>query len=187
MHRILLLFAIIFCVDLGACASTPKYCSHAPQSRPSAVERSPTETGIPKLAIRLSPPVRNYSERRITSTFGHRWGQDLSRKKRHEGVDIKAGAGEEIIAAASGTVVFSGHQHGYGNIVIIDHGNEIATAYAHLFYACVRKGESVEAGQRIGRAGKRGSATGVHLHFEVRLRGDAIDPAPHLCLDSVAR
>ena len=104
----------------------------------------------------------------------------------HEGIDIKARPGEEIIAAASGSVAFAGRQRGYGNVVIVDHGSGIRTLYAHLFYACVRRGELVGAGQRIGRAGKRGSATGTHLHFEVRRRGTALDPTPYLWLDSGA-
>jgi murein DD-endopeptidase MepM/ murein hydrolase activator NlpD len=99
-------------------------------------------------------------------------------------VDIKAGQGEEILAAASGKVAFSGHKRGYGTVVIVDHGNGVSTLYAHLFYASVRKGESIGAGETIGRAGRRGRATGTHLHFEVRYQGSPIDPVPHLWLDS---
>jgi murein DD-endopeptidase MepM/ murein hydrolase activator NlpD len=71
--------------------------------------------------------------------------------------------------------------------VIVDHGGGISTLYAHLFYATVRRGEAVGAGETVGRAGRRGSATGTHLHFELRRNGAAIDPAPHLWLDSGRR
>ena len=99
-------------------------------------------------------------------------------------MDIKARPGEEILAAASGIVVYSGHKRGYGTVVIIDHGSGVSTLYAHLFHASVREGESIGRGEPVGRAGKRGRATGTHLHFEVMRSGSPIDPVPHLWLDS---
>jgi murein DD-endopeptidase MepM/ murein hydrolase activator NlpD len=167
-------------ISFYACTPAPKYRSRGPQLEPAASRAVPAGKSAPALAIRLTPPVRNYDPRRITSPFGERINPHFPGGRRHDGIDIGAVAGEEIIAAASGIVVFAGRQRGYGNIVIIDHGRGITTVYAHLFYACVRKGESVGAGRRIGRAGKRGRATGVHLHFELRRDGVPIDPAPYL-------
>ena len=88
------------------------------------------------------------------------------------------------IRAATGSVSFSGRKRGYGDVVIIDHGNGVSTLYAHLVSAAVKAGESIGAGEIVGRAGKRGRATGTHLHFEVRRSGSPIDPVPHLWLDS---
>jgi murein DD-endopeptidase MepM/ murein hydrolase activator NlpD len=164
----------------GGCAPAPKYRSH-----PGPIEAAPRQgvsgdAGIPDLGIRLLSPVKGFDPARITSPFGIR----PSTGRRHDGVDIKAKPGEEILAAASGIVAFSGRQRGYGNVVILDHGNGVSTLYAHLFYASVRAGDSIRAGEAVGRAGKRGRATGTHLHFEVRRRGSPIDPAPQLWLDS---
>ena len=162
----------------AACTPAPKYRTH-PIREPDGPEIVPQREGIPALGISLAPPVHDFIRSRVTSPFGT--GADPgSRGRRHDGVDIKARAGEEILAAAGGTVIFAGRQRGYGNVIMVDHGAGIVTVYAHLFYACVRKGDRVGAGATIGRAGKRGTATGVHLHFEVRRRGVAIDPAPYL-------
>jgi len=186
VHRILIPIAlIILCVSNG-CTPAPKYRARPPASELTAAEGNTRPDSIPPLGLRLYPPVKDFAARRITSPFGTRSRRGSGGSGMHEGIDIKARPGEEIIAAASGSVAFAGRQRGYGNVVIVDHGGGISTLYAHLFYACVRAGESVGAGKRIGRAGKRGSATGVHLHFELRRRGAALDPTPYLWLDSGA-
>lgn len=169
---------IVACLALAACTPAPKYRTHPIEERggPETVLR---REGIPQLGIRLAPPVQSFARSRVTSPFGTS-ADPGSRGRRHDGIDIKASANEKILAAAAGTVTFAGRQRGYGNVVMVDHGGGIVTVYAHLFYACVRKGDRVGAGATIGRAGKRGTATGVHLHFEVRLNGVAIDPAPYL-------
>ncbi len=178
----LLIAAVLsaMCV-LDGCAPAPKYRSH-PESLPigpqETVSRDRAE--VADLGIGLLPPVKKFSLARITSPFG----RPPANARRHDGVDIKARPGEEVLAAASGTVVFSGHKRGYGTVVIIDHGRGVSTLYAHLFHASVREGESVGTGETVGRAGKRGRATGTHLHFEVRRSGSPIDPVPHLWLDS---
>jgi hypothetical protein len=165
---------------MSGCTPAPKYLAGS-GTRPLEDRETDSPCGrSPALGIRLYPPVKGFRLARITSPFGFR----ASDGRRHDGVDIKARPGEEILAAASGSVAFSGRMSGYGNVVILDHGNGISSLYAHLFYASVRKGESVGVGETIGRAGKRGRATGTHLHFEVRRNGAPIDPVPHLCLDS---
>jgi murein DD-endopeptidase MepM/ murein hydrolase activator NlpD len=165
---------------MNGCAPAPKYRAH-PETRSLAVQDTARrDRGIPNLGIRLYPPVKGFSPARITSPFG----SPPSNDRRHDGVDIKAASGEEILAAASGIVAFSGRKRGYGTVVILDHRNGVSTLYAHLFYASAREGESIGAGETVGRAGRRGRATGTHLHFEVRRGGSPIDPLPHLWLDS---
>ena len=165
---------------MNGCAPAPKYRSHQEPRKEPPRDTASRDAETPDLGLRLHPPVKGFSAARITSHFGIR----SSTGRRHDGVDIKAEQGEEILAASSGKVAFSGHKRGYGTVVILDHGNGLSTLYAHLFYASVRKGESIGAGETLGRAGRRGKATGTHLHFEVRYQGSAIDPVPHLSLDS---
>jgi murein DD-endopeptidase MepM/ murein hydrolase activator NlpD len=109
----------------------------------------------------------------ITSGFGWRWGRI------HEGIDIGAACGTPIRAAASGTVVYAGWMDGYGNIIVIDHGGGMATAYAHQSALYVGGG-SVSQGQTIGAVGSTGHSTGCHLHFEVRVNGTPVDPLGYL-------
>ena len=170
---------MIACFALAACTPAPKFRTHPIEERGGGPETVSHAEGIPALGIKLAPPIQNFTHSRVISPFGTS-ADPGPRGRRHDGIDIKASAGEEVLAAAGGTVVFAGRQRGYGNVVMVDHGAGIVTLYAHLFYACVRKGDRVGAGATIGRAGKRGTATGVHLHFEVRVNGVAIDPAPYL-------
>jgi murein DD-endopeptidase MepM/ murein hydrolase activator NlpD len=109
----------------------------------------------------------------VVSPFGWRWG------RMHEGVDIAAGYGSPIAAAASGTVIYAGWMGGYGNLIIIDHGGGIATAYAHQSSFAVGGGP-VSQGQTIGYVGCTGHCFGPHLHFEVRVNGSAVDPLGYL-------
>jgi murein DD-endopeptidase MepM/ murein hydrolase activator NlpD len=109
----------------------------------------------------------------VTSGFGWRWG------RMHEGIDISAPTGTAVHAAASGTVIFAGWMGGYGQLIVIDHGNGLATAYAHLSSIWIGGG-SVSQGQAIGAVGCTGSCTGPHLHFEVRVNGSAVDPMGYL-------
>jgi murein DD-endopeptidase MepM/ murein hydrolase activator NlpD len=109
----------------------------------------------------------------VTSGYGWRWG------RMHEGIDIGAPCGTPIRAAASGTIVYAGWMDGYGNIVIIDHGGGIGTAYGHQSAIYVGGG-SVSQGQTIGAVGSTGHSTGCHLHFEVRVNGTPVDPLGYL-------
>jgi murein DD-endopeptidase MepM/ murein hydrolase activator NlpD len=109
----------------------------------------------------------------ITSTYGPRWGSF------HYGIDIAAPTGTPVRAAASGRVIIAGWSGGYGNLVVIDHGNGLATAYAHLSAIWIGGG-SVSQGQGIGAVGCTGSCTGPHLHFEVRVNGSAVNPMGYL-------
>ena len=111
---------------------------------------------------------------KLTSKFGRRWG------KKHEGIDMGSNAGLDIRAAAGGIVAFAGRQRGYGNTLIIDHGRGIKTLYGHNSRLLVRKDQRIRQGQKVSIMGKSGRSTGVHLHFEVRIRGDARDPLRYL-------
>jgi murein DD-endopeptidase MepM/ murein hydrolase activator NlpD len=109
----------------------------------------------------------------ITSGFGWRWG------RMHEGIDIGAACGTPIRAAASGTIVYAGWMDGYGNLIVIDHGGGLATAYGHQSALYVGGG-SVSQGQTIGAVGSTGHSTGCHLHFEVRVNGTPANPLNYL-------
>jgi len=110
----------------------------------------------------------------ITSPFGWRWG------RLHQGIDIGASTGTPIHAAAAGTVIYCGWEEGYGNFVVIDHGGNLATAYGHQSAIAVACGQSVAQGQVIGYVGCTGHCTGPHLHFEVRIDGNPVDPMGYL-------
>ena len=98
----------------------------------------------------------------------------------HDGVDIGAPTGTPIAAFAGGTVTYAGPRGGYGNVVIVEHAGGLETRYAHQSAIDVVVGQRVEAGQVVGRVGATGTATGPHLHFEIRRDGSSIDPAPYL-------
>ena len=110
----------------------------------------------------------------VVSGFGMRWG------RMHEGIDIGCAYGTPNRAAAAGTVIHAGWLGGYGNLVVVDHGNGLSTAYAHASSILVGVGQSVSQGQTVSLVGSTGHATGPHLHFEVRVNGVAVDPLLYL-------
>lgn len=113
----------------------------------------------------------------FTSGFGIRRHPIFGIRRMHNGQDIAAPHGTPVLAAADGRVIYTGWFGGYGRIVIIDHGQNISTLYAHLSQILTRTGAQVRQGQAIGRVGSTGYATGPHVHFEVRVDGRPIDPA----------
>ena len=116
----------------------------------------------------------------ITSTFGPRMHPIFHVIRMHTGVDFGASAGIPIEAAADGVVVSAGPLGGYGNATVIDHGNSLATLYAHQSAINVTAGQRVIRGEVIGLVGCTGFCTGPHLHFEVRVNGTPVDPLPYL-------
>jgi virulence factor Mce-like protein len=110
----------------------------------------------------------------ITSPYGPRWG------RMHTGIDIDGVTGQPVVASADGTVVLAAYYSGYGNAVIIDHGNGFSTLYGHLSSIDVDTGDEVRQGQVVGAVGCTGNCTGDHLHFEIRIDGVPIDPLPYL-------
>jgi murein DD-endopeptidase MepM/ murein hydrolase activator NlpD len=116
----------------------------------------------------------------ITSPFGMRTDPITGRWQLHSGVDIGADYGVPIQAAADGQVIFAGWYGGYGNAIIIDHGSDYSTLYAHCSAMYVQANQPVRRGQVIGAVGATGWATGPHLHFEIRVRGVPVDPLTRL-------
>jgi lysostaphin len=98
----------------------------------------------------------------------------------HEGIDFIVDVGTPVLAAAGGVVQFAGFHPQYGNMIDIDHGNDLVTRYAHLSKVLVKEGDLLQRGRRIGDSGNTGRTTGPHLHFEVRYRGLAQNPMKFL-------
>lgn len=132
----------------------------------SSGSSAPVVTGTGQLSWPVSGPV--------TSPFGVRWG------RMHEGIDIAVGTGTPVHAAAGGTVLYAGWMEGYGNLVVIDHGNGLSTAYGHNSSLASSVGQSVSVGQVIAYSGSTGHSTGPHVHFEVRVNGSPVDPLGYL-------
>ncbi len=120
------------------------------------------------------------AEGEITSPFGWRVHPIFGTQRLHTGIDIGADYGDGIRAADGGVVIHSDWMGGYGNAVIIDHGNGISTLYAHNSQLLVSEGQTVAKGQTVARCGSTGYSTGPHLHFEVRQNGSPVNPLNYL-------
>lgn len=168
---------------------------------PNVIKRSANAISIPlevaglssanKSDSKLEPKLESkYEEHSIVSSsvsvgsnFGYRRDPFTRRAKFHAGVDLKAHWGDAVGASQTGIVQFAGWYHGYGNLVIVDHGGGVTTHYAHLSSFDVEPGTHVERGTIVGRAGSTGRATSPHLHYEVRIDGNATNPLHPLALD----
>ena len=133
---------------------------------PSASSPPPPAAGTGALAWPVSGPV--------TSGFGPRWG------RMHEGIDIAVPTGTPVRAAGAGRVIYAGWLGGYGNLVVVDHGGGLSTAYAHNSSFAASVGQSVATGTVIALSGNTGNSSGPHVHFEVRVGGNAVDPLGYL-------
>lgn len=135
---------------------------------PTLRQHSPWMPTAP-VAITLDPD-------RVSSAYGVRKDPISGTTRMHQGVDIPMAHGDDVRSLKGGTVVESQTRGGYGQTVVVDHGEGLTTRYAHLSSRQVQVGDTVAAGQIVGLAGQTGRATGPHLHLEVRSNGVAIDP-----------
>jgi murein DD-endopeptidase MepM/ murein hydrolase activator NlpD len=115
-----------------------------------------------------------------SSPFGVRMDPIVHEAAMHTGIDFRGDVGDPIRATAAGTVTIAGWSGGYGNMVEIDHGNGLATRYGHLSEIAVDVGDSVRSGEVVGKLGSTGRSTGPHLHYEVRVKGEPVDPQKFL-------
>jgi murein DD-endopeptidase MepM/ murein hydrolase activator NlpD len=116
----------------------------------------------------------------IESGFGPRFHPILGYSRMHNGLDMHCESGDAIVAAEAGTVILAGTKGGFGKTIMIDHGGGMVTLYAHQSGYAVSTGDSVGAGQVVGYCGSTGLSTGPHLHFEVRINGNPVNPANYL-------
>ena len=116
------------------------------------------------------------TEGRVSSAYGWRSDPIHGKRAHHSGMDIAAPQGSPIRSVRDGRVVFAGERGGYGNVVIVDHGDGLQTRYAHCSELKVAKGQRVQAGEIVGSVGHTGRATGDQLHFEAQKNGISIDP-----------
>lgn len=134
-------------------------------------------TAIPAVAVPSRTPLDDF---RRTSGFGMRVHPVLGGLRGHKGVDLAAPTGTPIYATADGVVTKAEWFNAYGNFIAIGHGSELETRFGHLSRIAVSAGQRVRKGDLIGYVGSTGRSTGPHLHYEVRVDGAAVDPAPYM-------
>jgi murein DD-endopeptidase MepM/ murein hydrolase activator NlpD len=143
---------------------------HRIRTTASSLDALETEIG----AIPVRRPASGAPD--VTSAFGMRLDPFLRQPAMHTGIDFRGEPGDPVYATAAGRVAQAERNGGYGLMVEIDHGNGLVTRYAHLSAISVANGASVAPGGLIGRVGSSGRSTGPHLHYEVRIQGEATDP-----------
>jgi murein DD-endopeptidase MepM/ murein hydrolase activator NlpD len=144
--------------------------------RTAAAEHEKLSRHLDGLPILL--PIEGYPE--ITSSFGPRVDPFLRRLAMHVGIDLRGETGDPVRATAAGTVVHAARHKAYGLMVEVDHGNGLSTRYAHLSAISVKEGAEVAAGALVGKIGSTGRSTAPHLHYEVRVNGEPVDPRRYL-------
>ncbi|WP_082922385.1 M23 family metallopeptidase [Croceicoccus mobilis] len=137
--------------------------------------------GIEPTAIPSRMPL---TSARFTSGYGMRVNPVTGRRAGHDGVDMAAPTGTPIYATADGTVEMAQWYGGYGNFVKLEHAGDMETRYGHMSNLNVRPGQEVKKGDLIGFVGSTGRSTGPHLHYEVRIAGESVDPTPYLHADT---
>jgi hypothetical protein len=155
---------------------------------PLIIKKNPNAISIPQVD---GKPAARFEERnavattaKVGSSFGYRRDPFTRRERFHSGLDIKARLGDPVGASLGGVVQYAGWYHGYGNVVIVEHGGGVATHYAHLSAFAVEVGQEVARGTIVGYAGSTGRATSPHLHYEVRIAGNPVNPLEAVALDS---
>lgn len=135
---------------------------------------------LPDASPASGAPMTVPASGRVSSEYGPRVHPITGQHRPHTGIDVAAPTGTPVRAAAAGTVTFAGSRGGYGNLVIVDHGGGRETYYAHNSANHVAVGDRVVSGQDIAAVGATGMATGPHLHFEVRVDGEPVEPRDHV-------
>lgn len=165
-------------LQAGNAAALVQYLQHTVPQKAEEMNMLLSEAEQYRAKMAATPdiwPVRG----RITSSFGWRKSPFSLRRQFHQGIDIGASSGTTVVAAADGVVKEARYQTGWGNRIVIDHG-EYTTYYAHLRKMHVKTGTAVSKGEKIGEVGSTGYSTGPHLHFEIHSRGQAVDPLDFL-------
>ncbi|MBL8383718.1 MAG: M23 family metallopeptidase [Burkholderiales bacterium] len=150
------------------------------ESRADFLNIAESELFHAKLKSKRLPTALPVDAEFNASGFGQRIDPITGQSAMHEGIDFIAPQGSPIVAAAGGVVIAAEWHHSFGNMIEVDHGGEIVTRYAHCASMLVKPGDIVRRGQKIAEVGSTGRSTGAHLHFEVRYRGQAQDPAKFL-------
>ncbi|MCA2010693.1 DUF5930 domain-containing protein [Cereibacter sphaeroides] len=148
--------------------------------RANSVLAALEEIDLYRIALERTPFARPVGSARLTSAFGYRRDPITGGRRLHAGQDWGGSRGTPIHATADGVVTFAGRQSGYGNIVIIQHDFGFETRYAHMSSIAVTTGQRVSRGDRVGGMGSTGRSTGVHLHYEIRVGGDPINPMTYI-------
>ena len=192
-YKKLSIFALLcICLAVTGCVARKSQSSGnapqtPPQTLPQASQDAPAVQG-PLPTIITTPGQENLNlcslelvkpaQGTVYSDYGMRKDPKAKKKKFHNGIDIAAKRGSEVVAAAPGTVVFTGKKRGYGNTVEITHGNGLITRYAHLDKILVAQGQSVSPATNLGLVGRTGRTTGANLHFELLAQGKSVNPIP---------
>lgn len=164
----------------GPVGELPATLPNGPASTAESRSLAQSVAALPTGGTGSMPSFSPLARSAITSRFGYRSHPISGEKKMHAGIDLAASAGTPVYATALGVVSMSGWLGGYGLLIKLEHANAVQTRYGHLSRIAVRDGQIVEPGELIGYVGSTGRSTGPHLHYEVRLRGVAVDPLSYL-------
>jgi len=140
----------------------------------------------PQIAAVSVPAGMPLHDATMTSDYGMRTHPVLGGRRNHKGVDLAQPTGTPVYATADGIVSMAAPYSSYGNYIQIEHGGELQTRFGHLSGFAVVAGEQVRKGQLIGFVGSTGRSTGPHLHYEVRIAGEAVDPRPYMVATDLA-
>jgi murein DD-endopeptidase MepM/ murein hydrolase activator NlpD len=156
---------------------------------PLIVKMGDKNSWIPEVESKYRPEPKEErnavaTTAKVGSSFGYRRDPFTRRERFHAGIDIKAPSGAPVGASLGGVVEYAGWYHGYGNVVIVSHGGGVATHYAQLSAFAAEVGEEVRRGTVIGYVGSTGRATSPHLHYEVRLAGNPVNPLKAIELEA---
>lgn len=152
----------------------PRAAARTEPAQAASAPASPSPAAIGAVMIPGIPSARSGVS--LTSRFGARAAPLAGASRLHPGLDLAAPYGSAVVARSPGLVVAAGWAGGYGNCVVIDHGDGVQTRYGHLSRIVVRVGQHVDPGALLGAVGSTGLSTGPHLHYEVRINGAAINP-----------